>query len=95
MIYRALNLYRRDRSENNRMNMVHRRSEYQDCIRKAKFMYNNSKTNTLLLARHKNARLYWQMLKYSCGIKNNSISQHMIETYFKAVNCPDDPIFLP
>ena len=49
--------------------MVHRRSEYKDCIHKAKLMYNKSKANKLLLARHKNARMYWQMLRDSCGIK--------------------------
>jgi len=54
-------------------------------------MYDKSKTNKLLLARHKNARLYWQMLKDSCGIKHNNISLDMFETYSKAVNCPDDP----
>jgi len=41
MFYRALNLYRCDRSENSRINMVHRRSEYKNCIRKAKFMYDH------------------------------------------------------
>ena len=53
-------------------------------------MYDKSKTNKLLLARHKDARLYWQMLKDTCGIKNNNISRDMFETYFKAVICPDD-----
>jgi len=35
------------------------------------------------------------MLKDTCGIKNNNISRYMFETYFKAVNCPDDLFFNP
>ena len=56
--YSALNLYRNEKSELNRKDMVSKRSEYKCCIRKARFDYDRHETQKLLAAREKNAKLY-------------------------------------
>ena len=46
-------------------------------------------------AKHKNAKLYWRMLKESAGVKSANIQLSMFEQYFKAINNPTDPFFSP
>jgi hypothetical protein len=75
--------------------MVKARSDYKSTIRKCRYDYDKEKTNKLLCNRHKNARLYWNMLKEAAGIKRSNISMSMFEKYFKAVNNPDDSYFSP
>ena len=95
LFYTALNMYRQDKTELNRINMINKRSEYKQCIRRARFDYDRAETQKLLSAREKNAKLYWKMLKGSCGIKDPNISLDSFESYFKAVNSPEDRFYTP
>lgn len=71
------------------------RSEYKIAIRKARYSFDKQKTERLENARFKNARLYWNLLKETAGIKPSNISLTSFETYFKAVNNPIDPFYSP
>ena len=63
MFYRYLNLYRGNKSDENRVNMVHARSKYKTSLRKARFNYELRQTIKLNELRYKNARDYWKFLK--------------------------------
>lgn len=73
--------------------MIKTRSDYKNCIRRAKCDYDKTETDKLLLARSNNAKLYWRMLKGSCGIKEPNITMSNFELYFKAINSPDSHFF--
>ena len=61
--YNLLNVYRNDKTDENRQNMIHvqARTEYtcKGCIKKAKYAFHKLQTNKLENARVKNAREYW------------------------------------
>ena len=46
-------------------------------------------------ARFKNAKLYWNLLKESAGVKPANIPLTVFEQYFKAINNPVDPFYSP
>ena len=93
--YSALNLFRLEKTNESRVNMIHARSRYKACIRNAKFEHDKHETRKLLEAKHKNAKLYWKMLKHSAGIKESNIPIDVFEQYFKSVNNPNDPFYIP
>jgi len=89
--YYALNNYRKNNSEENRMVMVAARSKYKTCLRKCRYLYDKSQTNKLIDSRYKNAKIYWNMLKTCAQVKQTPISINSFERYFKSVNNPQDP----
>lgn len=90
-----LNIFRDNKSDNNRINLVKSRSVYKSTIRKSKYSYDKQNTIKLEQNRFKNAKLYWKMLKESCGIKTSQIDITTFENYFKAINNPNDHFFSP
>jgi len=73
--------------------MISARSDYNSCIRKSKYSYDYLQTTKLVQARFRNARLYWNMLKQSAGMKTPNINIDTFYTYFKSVNNPQDRFF--
>lgn len=90
-----LNIFRDNKTNNNRINLVKSRSDYKCIIRKCKYNYDKQNTLKLEQNRFKNAKLYWNMLKESCGIKTSQIDITTFENYFKAINNPNDHFFSP
>ena len=61
--YYCLNMYRDDRSDQNRINMVTARTLYKRALRKARFVFDSNETKRLNDLRFKNAKEYWKLLK--------------------------------
>ena len=83
------------KTSENRINMAKARSEYKTVLRKCKYEYDKKKTENFINAKLKNAKLYWNLLKSSAGIKPGNIPLSSFEQYFKAVNNPDDHFYTP
>ena len=64
-------------------------------IRKCRYEYDKEKTSRLINAKFKDAKLYWNMLKETVGIKSANIPLSSFERYFKAINNPSDPFYTP
>ncbi|XP_060580829.1 uncharacterized protein LOC132737545 [Ruditapes philippinarum] len=75
--------------------MVKCRSEYKKLLRTCRFEYDKQKTSNFENNKLKNARLYWNMLKESAGLKPAEIPLSNFEHYFRAVNNPADRFFVP
>lgn len=90
-----LNKYRDSKSDTDRINMVKARSEYKSMIRKCRYEYDKEKTSRFINAKFKDAKLYWNMLKETAGIKSANIPLSSFERYFKAINNPSDPFYTP
>jgi len=75
--------------------MVSGRSQFKCCVRKCKFDYDNLQTSKLIEARHKHAKLYWNMLKRSAHVKQPNVPLSTLEHYSKSVNNSDDTLFTP
>ena len=58
LFYRHLNLFRENKSEVNRINLVQARSKYKASLRKARYKYDVQQTEKLNKLRYKNARDY-------------------------------------
>ena len=67
------NIYRDEKSDENRLNVTAARSMYKIFIRKCRFEYDQLQTVNLREDKLKNAKLYWKMLKSCAGISNNNI----------------------
>ena len=93
--YKMLQKIREGKTSENRINMVNARSEYKTMLRKCKYEYDKKKTESFINAKFKNAKLYWNLLKSSAGIKPENIPLSSFEQYFKAVNNPDDHFYTP
>ena len=93
--YQTLNKYRELNNDCSRINMSKARSEYKTAMRKARYDYDRQKTERLKNARFKNAKLYWNLLKETAGIKPANIPLTVFEQYFKAINNPIDPFYIP
>ena len=94
--YRCLNIFRKNKNDENRSNMVNARTEYKNTVRKFNFERDKQKSFKLLNAKVKDAKEYWKLLKNSVSQpKSKNISITDFENYFKAVNNPDDPFFQP
>ena len=88
-----LNIYRTNKSDANRVNMVTERSQYKTCLRKCSYEYDKNKTTELTNARYKNAKMYWNMLKGCANVKPSTMPLTDFEMYFKAVNNPETHFF--
>ena len=94
--YRFLNIFRKNKNDENRTNMVKARTDYKNTVRKFNYERDKQKSFKLLNAKLKNAKEYWKLLKNSISQpKSKNISIIDFEDYFKAVNNPDDPFFQP
>ncbi|MCG8032789.1 MAG: hypothetical protein JAZ03_11525 [Candidatus Thiodiazotropha taylori] len=92
--YLCLNVYRTDKTDINRINMVTAWSSYKKTLRKAKFKFDKYQTDRLNDLRHKNAKEYWKLLKTASHIKPK-IPLNNFAAYFRAVNNPDSPFYTP
>lgn len=90
-----LNIFRQNKCDMTRINLVKSRSDYKSTLRTSKFNYDKYNTLKLEEARLKDAKTYWRMLKESCGIKTSQIDITTFENYFKAINNPNDHFFSP
>ena len=96
IFYRFLNTFRKNKNDENRVNMVRARTEYKNAVRKFNLERDRQKSFKLLNAKVKNAKEYWKLLKNAVSQpKSKNISITDFENYFKAVNNPDDPFFQP
>ena len=94
--YRALNCFRKEKSDLNRKIMVNTRSEYKKAVRNFNFEKDRTKTQKLLNAKITNAKQYWKLLKSSANkslLKPENLSSDNVLQYFKAVNNPNDPSY--
>ena len=90
-----LDKYRLSKSDVNRCGLVKARSEYKAILRKCRYEYDSEKTSRFVNAKYKDARLYWNLLKETAGIKNTSVPLSSFEQYFRAVNNPADRFYNP
>ena len=93
--YQMLDKYRENKNDDSRKNMSKARSEYKTGMRKARYSFDKKKTECLENARFTNARLYWNLLKETAGIKPSNIPLTSFENYFKAINNSTDPFYTP
>ena len=90
-----LDKYRLSKSDANRCGLVKARSEYKAILRKCRYEYDSEKTSCFVNAKYKDARLYWNLLKETAGIKSTSVPLSSFEQYFRAVNSPADRFYNP
>ena len=90
-----LDKYRDSNNEQNRKNMAKARSEYKTLLRKCRYKHDKNNTDKLICAKFKNAKEYWNMLKELSHVKPANIPLSSFEQYFKAVNNPTDPFYIP
>ena len=93
-IYQKLNKFRENKNDVTRENTTKARSVYKIAMRKARYDYDKKKTERLENARFKNARLYWNLLKETAGVKPANIPLTSFEEYFKAINNPPRSVLL-
>ena len=63
--YHSLNIFRKNKSSENRQQMVMARTEYKNSVRNFNYNKQQQKSIKLLNARYKNAKEYWKLLKES------------------------------
>ena len=93
--YRFLNIFRNDKTDQNRCNMVSARSEFKTSLRHARYRYDQLQTQKLNESKHKNAKAYWKLLKGASNISKPNLSRSNFAAYFKAVNNPDSAFYTP
>ena len=79
---RMLDKYRLSKSDANRCSLVKAGSEYKAILRKCRYEYDREKTSRFVNAKYKDARLYWNLLKETAGIKSTSVPLSSFEQYF-------------
>ena len=92
---RMLDKYRGSRDDESRICMVKARSAYKSILRKSRYDFDKERTSRFMNAKYKNAKLYWNLLKESAGLKTTDVSLSSFEQYFKAVNNQSDPFYSP
>lgn len=90
-----LDKYRSSKTDENRVNMVRARSNYKTLIRQRRIEFDMEKTNRFVSAKNKDAKMYWNMLKELAYVKPANIPLSLFEEYFKSVNNPSDPFYMP
>ena len=93
--YRFLNIFRQDRTDANRVNMVSACSNFKKVLRRARYSYDRKQTSKLNEFRFQNAKAYWKLLKGAANIPKQNLSLNNFVAYFKAVNNPDSPFYTP
>lgn len=92
--YFELNKYRLNKTIQNQSKLAEARKNFKMTIRRKRFVYDKSKTEKLILSRHKNVKEYWRMLKKAANIDNkNAISSKRFSGYFQAINNPSDTFY--
>ena len=94
LFYRHLNLFRGNKSEVNRINLVQARSKYKASLRKARYKYDVQQTEKLNKLRYKNARDYWKLLKSVSTSGRANIPLTEFERYFKSVNNSNSKFYI-
>ena len=79
---RMLDRYRLSKNDVNRIGLVKARSEYKAILRKCRYEYDRERTSRFVNARYKDARLYWNLLKESAGIKSTSVPLSSLNNTF-------------
>lgn len=74
-----LNNFREAKTNKNRIGMVKARSEYKTLLRKCRYENDKNKTFEFLNAKYKNAKLYWNLLKESAGMKPSNVALSSFE----------------
>ena len=92
---RMLDRYRLSKNDVNRIGLVKARSKYKAILRKCRYECDRERTSRFVNARYKDARLYWNLLKESAGIKSTLVPLSSFEQYFRAVNNPEDRFYNP
>ena len=92
---RMLNKFGESKNDANRMGLVKASSEYKTMLRKCRYEYDREKTSRFVNARYKNARLYWNFLKESAGVRSTTVPLSTFEQYFRVVNNPADQFYIP
>ena len=94
--YHSLNIFRKNKSSENRQQMVMARTEYKNSVRNFNYNKQQQKSIKLLNARYKNAKEYWKLLKESVTRQTSKHpSANDFDKYFKAINNPDSHFFQP
>ena len=89
-----LNLYRYDKSNENRIAMVRARTCFKSSVRKFQYENKVKTTQKLINIKYKNARDYWRLLKSSQNKSGpKTLSAKKFAEYFKAVNDPNSVFF--
>ncbi len=95
VFYEHLNVYRLNRTEENRLLMVRSRNNYAKHTRKCRLQYDRSQTAKLLEARTNNAREYWRLLRGKTKKDKSNVSNDEFYRFFKNVNSPTDEFYTP
>ena len=75
MFLHTLNAYRESQTDQTRTAMVKARSEYESFfIRQCRYNYDKERKSRFITAKHKNARMYWNMLKEAADMRPAKIS---------------------
>ena len=94
--YHSLNIFRKNKSSENRQQMIMARTEYKNSVRNFNYNKQQQKSIKLLNARYKNAKEYWKLLKESVTRQTSKHpSANDFDEYFKAINNPDSHFFQP
>ncbi len=89
-----LNIYRIDKTDVNRQNMVSARTHFKKAVRALKLEQSKNKTDRLMHARVNNAKEYWKLLQEASGMRHTGkIPADSFVEYFKAINNPTDRFF--
>lgn len=92
--YRYLYMYRKDKSDINRVNMCYARSIYKTVLRKTRFNFWKENTKKKLSLRHRNAKEYWKLLKNTYQTQYpKHVTPDIFARYFQAINNPEDRFF--
>ena len=94
--YRLLNIYRKNKNDENRRSMVKARSDYKSMVRKKKFIFDTSETRKIEKIRFENAKAYWNLLKTKYfSQSSNVLDADTFAEYFKAINNPASQFYQP
>ena len=70
---RMLDKYRVSKDDVSRIGMVKARSEYKSTLRKCRYEYDKKKTSRFINAKYKDAKMYWNLLKESAGVRTTKV----------------------
>ena len=79
------NIYRCDKSDENRKAMVTARNEFRACSRKCRALYDKERSNRLFTAKVTDPKQFWKLLKENSTIKTQLHANDFLE-HFKIVN---------
>jgi hypothetical protein len=86
----ALNKFRKTRNVVDKLAMINARKGFKREVRKSRRIFNREKTENLLKARYKNAKLYWKLLKGRSSNNVPQISNYSLFSHFKNLSVPTE-----